>query len=245
VAIQQTASFITNKSRRIYKMNYTNPLELTNHNTDPTKINASVIWLHGLGADGYDFEPVVKQLLRPDALPNVRFILPHAPDMAVTRNNGYVMPAWYDIYGVIPVNQEDEAGIKTSQHYIDALIQTEIDRGISSDRIVLAGFSQGGAIALHTALRYPQKLAGVLALSTYLPLHSKLSAEAHAANKNTPIFMAHGIFDDVISLDMSKVSRNLLQDNQYLINWHEYSMAHSVCAEEITDIEVFLKQVLS
>ncbi|HEY9268784.1 MAG TPA: alpha/beta fold hydrolase [Methylotenera sp.] len=226
-------------------MTYKTPLELSNPNNNPDTINASVIWLHGLGADGYDFEPVVKQLLKPDALPNVRFILPHAPDMAITRNNGYIMPAWYDIYGVIPVNQEDEAGIKTSQHYIDALIQTEIDRGISSDRIVLAGFSQGGAIALHTALRYPHKLAGVLALSTYLPLHTKLSTEAHAANKNIPIFMAHGIFDDVISLDMSKLSRNLLQDHQYLINWHEYSMAHSVCGEEIADIEQFLKRVLS
>lgn len=226
-------------------MNYKTALELSNHNTDLTKINASVIWLHGLGADGYDFEPVVKQLLMPEALPNVRFILPHAPDMAVTRNNGYVMPAWYDIYGIIPVQQEDEAGIQASQRYIDRLIQTEIDRGISSNRIVLAGFSQGGAIALHTALRYPHKLAGVLALSTYLPLHSKLSTETHIANKNTPIFMAHGIFDDVISLDMSKLSRNLLQDNQYPVSWHEYRMAHSVCAEEITDIEVFLKQVLS
>lgn len=226
-------------------MTYKTQLELSNHHTNPDMINASVIWLHGLGADGYDFEPVAKQLLKPEALPNVRFVLPHAPDMAVTRNNGYIMPAWYDIYGVIPVNQEDEAGIKTTQHYIDALIQTEIDRGISSDRIVLAGFSQGGAIALHTALRYPHRLAGVLALSTYLPLHSKLSTEAHAANKNIPIFMAHGIFDDVISLDMSKLSRNLLQDNQYLINWHEYPMAHSVCGEEIADIEQFLKRVLS
>lgn len=226
-------------------MTYKTPLELTNHNIDLTKINASVIWLHGLGADGYDFEPVVKQLLKPDAVPNMRFILPHAPDMAVTRNNGYVMPAWYDIYGVIPVIEEDEAGIKASQHYINALIQTEIDRGISSDRIVLAGFSQGGAIALHTALRYPHKLAGVLALSTYLPLHSKLSAETHTANKNTQIFMAHGIFDDVISLEMSKLSRNLLLDHQYSVDWHEYRMAHSVCTDEIADIEVFLKQVLS
>jgi len=226
-------------------MTYKPPLELTNHYTNLTKIHASVIWLHGLGADGYDFEPIVKQLLRPDALPNVRFILPHAPDMAVTRNNGYIMPAWYDVYGVIPVQQEDEAGIQASQRYIDTLIQTEIDRGISSDRIVLAGFSQGGAIALHTALRYPHKLAGVLALSTYLPLHSKLSTEAHPANKNTPIFMAHGVFDDVISLDMSKLSRNLLQDSQYLVNWHEYRMAHSVCTEEIADIEQFLKQFLS
>ena len=226
-------------------MTYKTPLELTNHNTDLTKINASVIWLHGLGADGYDFEPVAKQLLKPDALPNVRFILPHAPNMSVTRNNGYVMPAWYDIYGVIPVREEDEACIKMSQAYIDALIQAEISRGISSDRIVLAGFSQGGAIALHTALRYPHKLAGILALSTYLPLHAKLNAEAHTANKNIPIFMAHGIFDDVISLEMSKVSRDLLQNSGFSVNWYEYRMAHSVCAEEIIDIESFLKQVLS
>jgi len=226
-------------------MTYKTPLELSNHHTNPDTINASVIWLHGLGADGYDFEPVAKQLLKPEALPNVRFVLPHAPDMAVTRNNGYIMPAWYDIYGVIPVNQEDEAGINTSQHYIDALIQTEIDRGISSNRIVLAGFSQGGAIALHTALRYPHKLAGVLALSTYLPLHSKLSTEAHPGNQNIPIFMAHGIFDDVISLEMSKLSRDLLQNSGFSVNWHEYRMAHSVCAEEIMDIEQFLKRVLS
>lgn len=225
-------------------MTYKLPLELTSHDTKPDEINASVIWLHGLGADGYDFEPVVKQLLKADALPNVRFILPHAPDRAVTRNNGYVMPAWYDVYGIIPVQQEDEAGIQASQRYIDALIQTEIDRGISSNRIVLAGFSQGGAIALHTTLRYPHRLAGVLALSTYLPLHSKLSTEAHTANKNTPIFMAHGVFDDVISLDMSKLSRNLLQDSQYPVSWHEYRMAHSVCTDEIADIEQFLKQVL-
>lgn len=226
-------------------MNYKAPLELTNLHTNPDTINASVIWLHGLGADGYDFEPVAKQLLKSDALPNVRFILPHAPDMAVTRNNGYVMPAWYDIYGVIPVREEDEAGIKASQAYIHALIQAEISRGISSDRIILAGFSQGGAIALHTALRYPHKLAGILALSTYLPLHAKLSAEAHTANKNIPIFMAHGIFDDVISLEMSKVSRDLLQNSGFSVNWYEYRMAHSVCAEEIIDIESFLKQVLS
>ncbi len=143
------------------------------------------------------------------------------------------------------MTQEDEAGIKTSQHYIDGLIQTEIDRGISSDRIVLAGFSQGGAIALHTALLYPHKLAGVLALSTYLPLQSKLSTEAHPGKQNIPIFMAHGIFDDVISLEMSKLSRDLLQNSGFSVNWHEYRMAHSVCAEEIIDIEQFLKRVLS
>lgn len=220
------------------------PLELVNPNIDVSKINASVIWLHGLGADGHDFAPIVQQLLQPQHLPNVRFILPHAPDMAITRNNSYVMPAWYDVYGITPVNREDEAGIQASQRTINALIQNEIDRGISSKRIVLAGFSQGGAIALHTALRYPQKLGGILALSTYLPLHSKLALEANVANANTPIFMAHGIFDDVISLEMSQISRDLLQNRQYLVTWHEYKMAHSVCAEEIADIERFLQQVL-
>ncbi len=226
-------------------MNHNHPLELINPNISNSKINASVIWLHGLGADGHDFEPIAQQLLQPQHLPNVRFILPHAPEMAVTRNNGYVMPAWYDIYGIIPVNREDETGIQASQRTINALIQTEIDRGIPSERIVLAGFSQGGAIALHTALRYPQRLGGVLALSTYLPLHAKLATEASPANANTPIFMAHGVFDDVISLEMSQISRDLLQNRQYLVSWHEYQMTHSVCAEEITDIERFLQQVLA
>jgi phospholipase/carboxylesterase len=226
-------------------MNHNHPLELTNPAIDSSKINASIIWLHGLGADGYDFAPVVQQLLQSQHLANVRFILPHAPDMAITRNNGYVMPAWYDIYGIIPISHEDEAGIQASQRTINALIQTEIDRGIASERIVLAGFSQGGAIALHTALRYPQRLGGVLALSTYLPLHAKLATEANPANANTPIFMAHGIFDDVISLEMSQISCDLLQRCQYLVTWHEYKMAHSVCAEEIADIERFLQQVLA
>jgi len=225
-------------------MNHQLPLELSNHNIDNSKINASIIWLHGLGADGYDFEPIAEQLLQTHDLTDARFILPHAPEMPVSRNNGYIMPAWYDVYGVIPVSQEDEAGIQASQRYIDSLIEKEIARGIPSERIVLAGFSQGGAIALHTALRYPQKLAGVMALSTYLPLHSKLASDANPANKNIPIFMAHGIFDDVISLDMGKQSRNLLQSCQYFVNWHEYNMAHSLCAEEIADIHSFLKRVL-
>ena len=226
-------------------MNYLPPLELIAPHASPNHITASVIWLHGLGADGYDFEPVVKQLFRDQAFNSVRFILPHAPEMPVTRNNGYIMPAWYDIYGVIPIQQEDEAGIKASQRYIESLIQAEIKRGIPSERIVIAGFSQGGAIALHTALRFPLKLGGVMALSTYLPLHSKLASEAHQANYDTPIFMAHGIFDDVISLDMSKASRNVLQNQQYSVRWHEYAMAHSVCAEEITDIQEFLQRVLA
>lgn len=229
----------------INDMTYKTPLEIISRHTDISKINASIIWLHGLGADGYDFEPVVKQLLTSGTLSNARFILPHAPDMAVTRNSGYIMPAWYDVYGEIPVSREDEAGIQASQRYIESLIEHEINRGIASERIVLAGFSQGGAIALHTALRFPHKLAGVLALSTYLPLHSKLATDAHQANIQTPIFMAHGIFDNIISLEMSKVSRNLLQDSQYFVSWHEYKMAHSVCIEEIADIQEFLQGVLA
>lgn len=225
-------------------MNHNHPLELISPNIDVSKIDASVIWLHGLGADGYDFEPVALQLLQQHGLESVRFILPHAPDMAITRNNGYVMPAWYDIYGITPVAKEDEAGIQASQRYIDTLIENEIKRGIASERIVLAGFSQGGAIALYTALRFPQKLAAVLALSTYLPLHAKLAAEAHAANAHTPIFMAHGILDDVISLDMAKLSVTLLQTCQYPVTWHEYNMAHSVSSKEITEIKDFLLQVL-
>jgi phospholipase/carboxylesterase len=154
------------------------------------------------------------------------------------------MPAWYDLYGVTGSSQEDEAGIKNSQTYINALIQKEINRGIPANRIVLAGFSQGGAIALYTALRYTVKLAGILALSTYLPLKTKLAAEANNANATTPIFMAHGIYDDVISLDLCKSSLTVLQSYHLEVDWHEYNMAHSVCAEEIVDIRNFLQQIL-
>lgn len=218
--------------------NYKPPLEIMINNA--RKINASVIWLHGLGADGHDFEPILHEL----DLPNIRFILPHAPEMAVTRNNGYIMPAWYDVYGITPISKEDEAGIRASGDYINSLIQLEIDRGIPAERIAIAGFSQGGAIALHTGLRYPKKLAGILALSTYLPLKSTFVTEASPANKSLPIFMAHGIYDEVITLEHAKVSLNALQDSQYTIHWHEYNMAHSLCAQEITDIRDFLEQVL-
>lgn len=220
---------------------YKTPLEICSHSpSHEDQINASIIWLHGLGSDGYDFEPIVQKL----NLPNVRFILPHASEMAVTRNSGYIMPAWYDLYGVTGSSQEDEAGIKTSQTYIEALIQKELDRGIPANRIALAGFSQGGAIALYTALRYPKKLAGVLALSTYLPIKTKLAAEANPANAATPIFMAHGVYDDVISMDLCKISLQTLQSNHLVVDWHEYNMAHSVCAEEIVDIRHFLQTIL-
>ena len=222
-------------------MNYKTPLELVSNAQDTQlKINATVILLHGLGADGHDFEPIVQKL----NLPNVRFILPHAPEMAVTRNSGYIMPAWYDLYGVTGNSKEDEAGIRNTRSYVNKLIQHELDRGISAERIVIAGFSQGGAIALHTALRYPQKLGGVLALSTYLPVKTQLAAEASPANASTPIFMAHGVFDDVITLEMCKISLQTLQSQHYLVDWHEYNMAHSVCMEEITDIRAFLSKVL-
>ena len=207
---------------------------------DSHDVRASVIWLHGLGADGFDFAPVVDML----NLAQVRFILPHAPSMAVTRNNGYVMPAWYDLYAPSESQQEDLAGITRSEDYLNSLIENEIKRGIASDKIVLAGFSQGGAIALHSATRYPKKLAGVLALSTYLPLKATLAKQAHAANLATPIFMAHGRADDIISLDRALASRLSLQESGFSVQWHEYAMAHSVCAEEINDIRLFLAGIL-
>jgi phospholipase/carboxylesterase len=216
-----------------------NPNRVVDNNIE--KIDACVIWLHGLGADGYDFAAIVQQL----NLPNVRFILPHAPEIAVTVNNGYSMPAWYDIYGLTAASEEDEIGIKTSQQYVNTLIQREISRGVPSERVILAGFSQGGAIALYTALRYPQKLGAVLALSTYLPLKSKLNHEAHSANASIPIFMAHGGFDDVIKLETAQNSLKVLQNNpSHQIMWREYKMAHSICVEEIMDIQDFLRLVL-
>ncbi len=204
-------------------------------------INASVIWMHGLGADGNDFVPVVEML----DLPHTRFTLPHAPYRKVTRNNGYEMRAWYDIYGLTPISREDATGISESQLAIEALIAQEIKRGIPAKRIVLAGFSQGGAIALHTALRFKQTLAGVLALSTYLPLNTLLGAEKSTANQQTPIFMAHGVDDAIITLDTCKSSLAVLQAQSYRVDWHEYPMAHSVCMPEISDIKQFLTQVLN
>lgn len=203
-------------------------------------ISASVIWLHGLGADGHDFAPVVHQL----ALPDIRFILPHAPTRPVTLNGGYMMPAWYDIFGLEAGSKQDENGIRASQAQIEALIAREQERGIPAERIVLAGFSQGGAIALHTALRHPHALAGVLALSTYLPLMAQLPSEAHPANQHLPIFMAHGTFDNVISIEVCQISVKWLKQHNYAVTWREYSMVHSVCAEEIADIRNFLRTVL-
>ena len=202
--------------------------------------SASVIWLHGLGADGNDFVPVVKML----NLPHVRFILPHAAYKKVSANNGYEMRAWYDVFGFAPGSREDATGVHESQAYIESLISKEMARGIPAKRIALAGFSQGGAVVLHTALRYNQPLAGVLALSTYLPLKANLPLEKSTQNQVTPIFMAHGTFDNIISLDTCRMSFELLQTQHYSIEWHEYAMAHSVNQEEIDDIRAFLLQVL-
>ncbi len=212
-------------------------LEITGAGT----IDSSIIWLHGLGADGHDFEPVVREL----NLPSTRFILPHAAYRPVTVNNGYVMRAWYDIFDLGLGSEQDEEGIRQTQLQIEALIAQEQARGIAPSRIVLAGFSQGGAIALHTALRYPLRLAGLIALSTYLPLESKLAQEAHEANRQLPIFMAHGSFDEVISLEISKASLNILTQSGYDVDWHEYEMGHSVCAEELADIRTFLGNILN
>ncbi|ABE50397.1 alpha/beta hydrolase [Methylobacillus flagellatus] len=199
-------------------------------------IRNSVIWLHGLGADGNDFAPVAREL----ALPHTRFILPHAPAIPVTVNHGYVMPAWYDIYSFEPGAPQDGDGIRASQQAVQALIANELARGIPSHHIMLAGFSQGGAIALHTALRYPAPLAGVLALSTYLALADSLAMENHAANQHTPIFMAHGTVDNVIPLARYQASAQALQLQGYSLELHEYPMPHSVCMEEIDDIRSFM-----
>ena len=203
----------------------------------------SVIWLHGLGADGNDFASLVPQLdLR--GCPPIRFIFPHAPSIPVTINDGYVMPAWYDILGANLVDRQDAAGIQKSEKAIQALIEQEAARGIPYERIVLAGFSQGCAMALHTGLRLPHRLAGIMALSGYLPLASQFAAELHAANAKTPVFMAHGTQDPVVVLKRGEESRDALQALGQPVQWHTYPMQHSVHPQEITDIAAFFKQVL-
>ena len=207
---------------------------------------ASIIWMHGLGADGNDFVPIVGELGFKSG-PAVRFVFPHAPMRPVTINNGFVMRAWYDVaFGDLEgkSRKPDEQGVRDSEAQIGALIEREVQRGIPAGNIVLAGFSQGGAIALQTGLRYPQKLAGVMALSTYLPLAAVLPQEASPANRSTSIFMAHGIFDPVVAHVMGTTSRVTLSALGYNVEWHEYPMQHSVCAEEVRDIATWLQRVL-
>ena len=198
---------------------------------------AAVIWLHGLGADGHDFEPIVPELELPRP---VRFVFPHAPVRPVTINNGMRMRAWYDIFQ-FGGGREDDAGIKASQKLLDEMIRAQ---KLPAERIVLAGFSQGGAIALQSALRYPERLAGLMALSTYLPLASTLASEASSENRGVPIFMAHGLYDDIIPVARAQKSREMLESLGYPVEWHDYPMPHSVCAPEIAHISEFLSRVL-
>ncbi len=204
---------------------------------------AAVIWLHGLGANGNDFANLVPDLDL-DACPAIRFVFPHAPSMPVTLNGGYIMPAWYDILGLNREAQQDAAGIQKSERHILALIDNEVARGIPHERIVLAGFSQGCAMVLHTGLRLPHALAGIVALSGYLPLADRFVAERHTANARTPIFMAHGTQDPVIALARGEESRNTLAALGHPVHWHTYPMQHNVHPEEEADISAFLAQVL-
>ncbi|MGE5491830.1 MAG: alpha/beta hydrolase [Actinomycetota bacterium] len=202
----------------------------------------AVIWLHGLGADGSDFAPIVPQL-RLDENVGVRFIFPHAPEMPVTCNGGYIMPAWYDIYSLEPGSRRvDEAGVEHSRDAIRRLIARENARGIPSERIFLAGFSQGGAIAYTTALTHPEPLAGIIALSTYIPAPELITREMSTANRAIPIFAAHGTEDDVVSPDLGLKAREFLTAQGSGVEWHEYPMPHSVCLEEIADIGRWLRQ---
>ena len=204
---------------------------------------AAVIWLHGLGADGNDFVPIVRELDLSGSQP-IRFIFPTAPTMPVTINGGYVMRAWYDIFAPDLVRREDEPGLRASQALVEALIAKEKARGIPAERIVLAGFSQGCAMTLQTGLRHPEKLAGLMCLSGYLPLAATIAAERHAANHATPIFMAHGRQDPVVVIARAEQSRDALKALGHDIEWHEYQMQHSVCQEEVDDIGQWLARVL-
>jgi phospholipase/carboxylesterase len=201
---------------------------------------ASVIWMHGLGADGYDFVPIVGELGLP-ADAGIRFVFPHAPIRPVTLNAGMPMRAWYDIVSLDRAGKVDDKGIRESESRVRELIASQ---GVESSRIVLAGFSQGGAIALHTALRCPDRLAGVLALSTYLPMSDALPREASPANRQTPILMCHGQYDAILTLEVGRTSRDRLVSLGHQVEWHEYPMAHEVCAEEIQRIGSWLREVL-
>jgi phospholipase/carboxylesterase len=206
--------------------------------------DAAVVWMHGLGADGHDFEPIVPELRLP-ATTRIRFVFPHAPLRPVTINQGHVMRAWYDVRALAGVRREDEAGVRQSARQIEALLARERQRGIAPGRLVLAGFSQGGAMALHVGLRYPDRLAGILALSCYLPLASALDTELSPANRNVPVFWGHGLHDPMIPQAMAAQGRAQLGELGYQIDWHQYPIPHSVSAEEIADVARWLARVLA
>jgi phospholipase/carboxylesterase len=212
---------------------------------DPdSKPSAVVIWLHGLGADGHDFEPIVHELNIPESTP-VRYVFPHAPVRPVTVNGGMRMRAWFDIVDIQIDRKIDFEGFFESVRDLEVLIERELDRGITSNRLILAGFSQGGAVALHTGLRYPKPLAGIIALSTYLPTSVSTADEASQENKSTPIFLAHGRMDPVVPVGLGTDIDNRLKDMQYPIEWHQYDMDHSVCMQEIRDISTWMKKRLN
>ena len=202
----------------------------------------TIIWMHGLGADGHDFEPLVPELLD-DGMPAIRFVFPHAPVRPVTINNGYAMRAWYDLIGIDRRSAEDFRGISESADAISGLIHREHARGIDSDHILIAGFSQGGAMALHLATRHPDTFAGVIALSTYLPLAQDFARLRNGANLRTPIYMAHGTQDPVVPFALANDSRQLLAGAGYNLEWHAYPMPHSLCPQEVTDLRAWLARI--
>lgn len=207
------------------------------------EIKSSIIWLHGLGASGHDFEAIVPELDIPESL-GLRFVFPHAPEMPVTINNGYVMPAWYDITSPDFSRHEDEAGICASVQLLENMIAHEIEQGVPENKIILAGFSQGGAIVLHGGLRYQGKLAGIMALSTYLPVREKLEQERSQNSISVPVVMMHGKQDDIVPIALAEQSRDHLQKLGHDISWHSYNMPHSVCSDQIKDIADWLKEIL-
>ena len=204
---------------------------------------ASVIWLHGLGADGHDFEPAVPQLVRPGGRP-LRFVFPHAPIRPVTLNGGMPMRAWYDITQLNRLATEDEAGVRSSDAAVRALIRRENERGVSSENIVLAGFSQGGAMALYSGTRLQEKLAGIIGLSCYMPIAAAFAAERHMANSTTPVFLAHGSLDVVVGLPLGEAARTMLVACGYTVEWHTYPIGHGVSPEELAAIAAFIRRVI-
>ena len=218
------------------------PLETIEKETGP-KPTASVIWLHGLGADANDFLPLVPELDL-TGIGSIRFVFPNAPVIPVTVNGGYKMRAWYDVLGLEIIRREDETGLRRSALLVDELIAAERKRGIAAKRIVLAGFSQGCAMTLLAGSRFPERLAGLIGLSGYLPLSTSTAAERHAVSQGLPVFMAHGQFDPVVPIMAAQASREVLREVGLDVEWHEYPMAHSTCAEEIRDISRFLQRIL-
>ncbi len=204
----------------------------------------TIIWMHGLGADGHDFEPLVPELLEP-GMPAIRFVFPHAPVRPVTLNNGFAMRAWYDLTGIDRHSAEDVKGIGESADAIGGLIHREHARGIDSGHIVIAGFSQGGAMALHLATRHPDTFAGIIALSTYLPLARDFARLRNTANLRTPIYMAHGMHDPVVPFALANESRQMLMGAGYNVEWHSYPMPHSLCPQEVADLRAWLRRTLA